>query len=101
MTATPAATLLWIGTTFFTPLIAIAFLASNLSIAPPSTGERSTTATSIPGTAMSRPNFAFPLTFRGVSSRLVGLPSNLNVLGSLSLTSFGTGSVAAFVASWP
>jgi len=68
---------------------------------PPKTGECATWATSIPGTFTSMPKMPVPFTLYGLSSRLVGLPISLNVLGSFNVGLAGGVMVAAFSASWP
>src|SRR2546427_5508224 len=68
---------------------------------PPSTGDRSIEATSIPGILTSMPNSALPSTLLGVSSRVIRVPTSRKSLGSLSGASVGTGSAAAGVASVP
>ena len=61
-----------ICTTCLTPGTAFAFGASKLATLPPNTGQRATTAYSMPGRRTSIPNVALPSTFAGVSRRLGG-----------------------------
>ena len=88
-------------TTWRTPFTASALLSSTLASLPPKTGEMATVAIFMPGSLVSMPNTAVPLTLAGVSSRLAGVPMSLKSFGSLSATFSGTGSPAAFAASSP
>src|SRR5262245_63126327 len=69
ITATPLVT--W--TTFFTPLMRLAAVASNDLTLPPNTGQRSMEAMNIPGTTTSMPYTAEPFTLIGVSRRRITL----------------------------
>ena len=89
------------ATTCRTPGSALALSALTRLTRPPSTGERSIEATSIPGTFTSIPKTALPSTLLGVSSRGTRLPIRWKSFGSLSGTSLGTASLAARVASFP
>src|SRR5881296_3846950 len=96
-TATP----LEIWTTCRTPGTAFAFVASKRATLPPNTGQRAITATSIPGTFTSIPNWALPSTLGGVSRRRTRVPRIFQSFASLSGTSAGAGSAAALAASFP
>src|SRR5258708_22164350 len=60
-------------------------------------------ATFIPGCFVSIPNFAWPLTLSGVSSRLAGVPIRVKSFGSFSakLSGVGTGRAAAASTNCP
>src|SRR5437879_9328160 len=96
-TATPVE----IWTTCRTPGTAFALVASKRATLPPNTGQRAMTATSIPGTLTSIPNWALPSTLGGVSRRRTRVPRIFQSFGSLSGTSAGVGSAAAFSTSLP
>ena len=91
MTATALSSL----ATWRTPGTASAAASSNEASVPPNTGDAATVATFMPGTFTSMPYIAVPLTLPATSRRLAGVPMMRNLLGSLSLTSVGTGSFAA------
>jgi len=84
-----------------TPLIAFALASSTLASLPPKTGHAATVAIFMPGSFVSMPYCAFPLTLSGVSRRLAGVPISLKAFGSLSATSLGTDNLAAFSAKAP
>src|SRR6267143_1121736 len=88
-------------TTWLTPGTAFAFASSTETSLPPKVGEAATTANFIPGSRVSMPNFALPLTLPVVSRRRCGVPINLKSAGSLSATFSGTGSFAAASTSAP
>ncbi len=97
-TATPRG----ICTTSMTPGTAFAFVASNELTFAPKRGGRMTTAVIMPGSMTSMANCCLPVDFARASSRgSFSLPTILNAEGSLSLTSLGTGCLAALPASSP
>src|ERR1035438_7337519 len=97
ITATPVGT--W--NTALTPGTRWASVASKLLTFPPKTGDRAITAVIIPGTTTSRPNWAVPLVFGGVSNRRVGFPIRVKFFGSLRRMSAGIESLAAASTSEP
>ena len=80
-TATP----LEIWTTLFTPATAFDRAASKLLTLPPNTGQRATTAYTIPGSRTSMLNCALPSTLGGVSKRFTGLPMRRNCAASFKV----------------
>src|ERR1700688_2284279 len=96
-TATP----LEIATTLTTPGTALVLEASKLATFPPNTGQRWTTAYSIPGKRTSMPNLALPSTLMGVSKRLGDVPIKRNCLGSFNTTEDGGLNCAAASAKLP
>ena len=63
----------------------------NEATLPPKTGDACTVAIFMSGTLTSMPYIAVPLTLPETSSRFADVPMIRNSLGSLSLTSAGTG----------
>ena len=96
-TATPVE----ICTTCFTPGTVLALESSKLATLPPNTGQRATTACSIPGTRTSIPKIARPSTFSGVSRRLWDFPITLYPSAVFSVTFAGRGNLPASSASAP
>ncbi len=92
-----------IRTTWRTPLTARAAASFTDFTLPPNTGEMAIAAIPMPGSLVSMPYCARPLTLSGVSNRLAGVPINAKLFGSLSatLSGAGTGRAAAASASSP
>ena len=86
-------------TTWRTPLTARAAASSSDFGLPPNTGEIAIAATFIPGSLVSMPNSARPLTLSGVSSRLAEVPIRVKSFGSFSATLSGAGTGRAAAAS--
>ncbi len=84
-----------------TPGTAFALASFTPSSLPPITGHAATVAIFMPGTWMSIPNTAVPLTLDGVSSRRGLVPISLNWDASFNATLGGTGSSAARLANAP
>jgi len=88
-------------TTFFTPRMASASVASTAFSLPPNTGHCAIDACSMPGRTTSVPNTGLPSTLSGMSSRGNGLPAIFHSAGSRSITSCGGASLAAAPATSP
>ena len=63
-----------------TPLTAFAFVASKRLTLPPNTGQRATTAYSMPGTRTSMPKAPLPSTLPGMSARGMSRADDLELL---------------------
>jgi hypothetical protein len=87
--------------TCLTPLTALALASSTFAAFAPGSGARAITATSMPGTCASMPNFAVPLTLLGVSRRFKGLPRILKSLRAFSVGFAGALCLAAASTSEP
>ena len=66
-----------------TPRTAFAFASSTETSLPPKVGDCASTANFIPGSRVSMPNFALPLTLPAVSRRRCGFPIELELRGLL------------------
>jgi hypothetical protein len=88
-------------TTFLTPRIASAALASMRLTVPPKTGHCAIDACSIPGNITSTPKTGLPSTLSGMSRRASDRPAIFQSLASRSFTSAGGDSLAASLASCP
>src|SRR5664280_386174 len=101
VSATTATAVSPTGTTFLTPFMPATLAASKLFTLPLNTGQSLIAALSMPGSLTSIPYIILPVVLSTVSSRLSGFPAIFQSLGSLSLTSFGTSSLAAASATLP
>ena len=79
----------------------MASLASNDFTLPPKRGGRAITAVSMPGSAMSMVNIAWPRDLARESVRRTSLPISLKSFGSFSSTSLGGSNLAALTARSP
>jgi hypothetical protein len=99
MWSATTATALSIWTTWRTSLTARAAASSTDFTWPPNTGEMAIAAIPIPGSLVSMPYAARPLTLSGASSRLAGVPIRVKSFGSFSATLSGAGTGRAAAAS--